>query len=149
MEYGYINESGFLRAKTVEERKVMFIGTDGKPQYRTVTVEEQAEVLAKNGWKPVDELDNDKLKADDGYIVRVKPYDAGGRISYEYETVKDAGKVKREISALKEELDSSDYKVIKCYEASLTGETMPYDAATLHSERQAIRDRINELQGEL
>lgn len=45
--------------------------------------------------------------------------------------------------------DIGDYKVVKCMEASLQGKEMPYDVATLVSERQAVRDRINELQSQI
>lgn len=53
----------------------------------------------------------------------------------------------QEISRLKHELSSTDYRVIKCAEAQLLGAPMPYDVAALHTERQALRDRINELEG--
>ena len=43
-----------------------------------------------------------------------------------------------------------DYRVIKCYEATLSGaKTMPYDTATLLAERQKVRDKINALQEEI
>lgn len=42
-----------------------------------------------------------------------------------------------------------DWKVIKIYEARLAGESDPYDYAELAAERQAARDRINEIQKEL
>ena len=42
-----------------------------------------------------------------------------------------------------------DYKIIKCYEASLIGKEAPYDAKTLIAERQKVRDQINALQDEI
>lgn len=51
-----------------------------------------------------------------------------------------------EIERLKSELQESDYKVIKCAEAMLVGAEMPYDVESLHKERQALRDKINELE---
>ena len=42
-----------------------------------------------------------------------------------------------------------DWKVIKCYEASLVGHELPYDITELMEARQAVRDEINELQTEL
>lgn len=43
-----------------------------------------------------------------------------------------------------------DYRVIKCYEATLSGaKTMPYDTTTLLAERQKVRDKINALQDEI
>ena len=54
-----------------------------------------------------------------------------------------------EIERLKSELQESDYKVIKCAEAMSIGADMPYDVASLHNERQALRDKINELESEV
>ena len=43
-----------------------------------------------------------------------------------------------------------DYRVIKCFEATLSGaKTMPYDTTTLLAERQKVRDKINALQAEV
>ena len=54
-----------------------------------------------------------------------------------------------EIERLKSELQESDYKVIKCAEALTIGSEMPYDVESLHKERQALRDKINELESEV
>ena len=54
--------------------------------------------------------------------------------------------VQEQIASLKAELSSTDYKIIKCSEAQLVGEALPYDIMALHAERQALRDRINELE---
>lgn len=51
------------------------------------------------------------------------------------------------IAELKAQLDSTDYKIIKCSECSLAGEELPYDIIALHTERQAIRNEINQLEG--
>lgn len=53
---------------------------------------------------------------------------------------------KEQIMALKAELSATDYKVIKCSEAQLAGEELPYDIVAIHAERQALRDKINELE---
>ena len=53
-----------------------------------------------------------------------------------------------EVEELKMQLAESDYKVIKIAECVACNLPMPYDAEALHSERQAIRDRINLLEGE-
>ena len=63
--------------------------------------------------------------------------------------VDDNGLRLSEIERLKSELQESDYKVIKCAEAMAVGEEMPYDVASLHKERQALRDKINELESEV
>ena len=54
-----------------------------------------------------------------------------------------------EIEHLKSKLQESDYKVIKCAEAMAVGAEMPYDVESLHNERQALRDKINELESEV
>lgn len=42
-----------------------------------------------------------------------------------------------------------DWKVCKSYEYSLVGQEIPYDVNELHAQRQAIRDRIKEIEEEL
>ena len=54
-----------------------------------------------------------------------------------------------EIERLKSELQESDYKVIKCAEAICLNAELPYNMAELHKERQALRDKINELESEV
>ena len=55
----------------------------------------------------------------------------------------------KEIDKLKAELSATDYKIIKCSEASLLGEELPYSVSELHATRQALRDRINQLESKL
>ena len=55
-------------------------------------------------------------------------------------------RIRAEIERLKAELSATDYKIIKCSEYSLNGQELPYDIAELHAQRQALRDRINELE---
>jgi len=54
-----------------------------------------------------------------------------------------------EINALVEELNSTDYRIVKAMEYSLVGLEVPYDIDALHMERQKKRDRINKLQNEI
>ena len=54
-----------------------------------------------------------------------------------------------DIESLKSELQASDYKVIKCAEAICLNEELPYNMTALHNERQALRDKINELESEV
>ena len=49
-----------------------------------------------------------------------------------------------EIRRMKRNLDATDYKVIKCLEAVLCGEELPYDIKALHEEREGYRRVINE-----
>ena len=71
------------------------------------------------------------------------------QIAVNEQVVDDNGLLLSEIERLKSELQESDYKVIKCAEAMAVGADMPYDVASLHNERQALRDKINELESEV
>lgn len=79
------------------------------------------------------------------------PYYKGANIGLKYEPVIEIPEpsVEDQIASLKAQLSSTDYKIIKCSEAQLLGEELPYDIASLHTERQALRDKINELEAEL
>jgi hypothetical protein len=47
---------------------------------------------------------------------------------------------------LKQNLIETDYKIIKCYEASLIGEALPYNINELIQQRNQWRVEINELE---
>ena len=62
--------------------------------------------------------------------------------------------IRQEIISLKARLsadtsDIGDYRITQVYESRLKGEPDPYDVETLIAERQAVRDKINELQKQL
>ena len=66
----------------------------------------------------------------------------------------DRERIESEIRTLQSKLDAptsdiGDWKIIKIYEARLSGESDPYNYAELKAARQAVRDEINELQAEL
>ena len=66
----------------------------------------------------------------------------------------DRERIESEIRTLQSKLDAptsdiGDWKIIKIYEARLSGESDPYDYAELKAARQAARDKINELQAQL
>ena len=65
------------------------------------------------------------------------------------QVVNNNGLLLSEIERIKSELQESDYKVIKCAEAMAVGADMPYNMTALHKERQALRDKINELESEV
>lgn len=127
-KYGYI-ENGFLRAREVEQGQVQNLSSE---------------------WKPVDDIDESKTISDDeNYTIRLVPYDNGNRISFNYEKVVNTTKLQGEIDAIKAELSETDYQVIKCYEASLVGEELPYDIKALHEDRNEKRAQINALETNL
>jgi cell division protein FtsB len=147
-EYGYM-ENGILRSKIIEQDAQKYKDANGKICTKIITIQAQIDAL-DDKYKPVDPIDDSKVKdVDDGYIIRLEPYDAGDHIAYNYVKVFDTKKVKSQIQDLKDALSDSDYKITKCYEANLLGESLPYDVNTLHTERQAKRDQINTLESTL
>lgn len=58
--------------------------------------------------------------------------------------IRDA--LEQEIRTLECQLRATDYEVIKAYEYEKCGIKAPYDMDAVHKERQAKRDRINEIQ---
>ena len=73
-----------------------------------------------------------------------------GRVFVDYISDIEQGIPKSsEIERLKSELQESDYKVIKCAEAICLNVELPYNMTALHKERQALRDKINELESEV
>jgi len=79
-----------------------------------------------------------------------KPYyvEEGDAVVQKWEVISnDPVKIASKISSLKSELNGSDYKVMKCYEAIIAkSEEMPYNVDKLIESRQAKRDEINRLE---
>lgn len=86
-----------------------------------VVLNPTAEMLAENGWVEV-----------------VPPTPTEEEIAQQQREAR--------IWELKDQLAQGDYKIIKCAEAQLTNEPMPYDVATLVAERNELRREINELE---
>lgn len=103
------------------------------------------------GWKQVELVDDTKLNCPLYHSVHIAPYDAGDKIRYKYEQRFNVKIVRNKIDELKASLTSNDscigdYRITKCYEASLIGESMPYDISELHQKRQEVRNEINRLE---
>lgn len=58
----------------------------------------------------------------------------------------DINIINQKIKYLKAQLSDSDYKVMKCYEATLLNLPLPYSMDEVHEIRQDYRDKINELE---
>lgn len=61
-------------------------------------------------------------------------------------TADEIEQLEQEIISLEWALKATDYEIIKCYEYEKSGMKAPYDMDAIHKERQAKRDRINEIQ---
>ena len=69
-------------------------------------------------------------------------------------TEEERGAIESQIRTLQSRLDAptsdiGDWKIIKIYEARLSGESDPYNFDELKAARQAVRDEINTLQAQL
>lgn len=61
-------------------------------------------------------------------------------------TDEEREQLEQEMISLEWALKATDYEIIKCYEYEKCGIKAPYDMDSVHKERQAKRDRINEIQ---
>ena len=152
--YGKINEKGLLSVKPVREKKEIrtkIVGKDkdGKDVVESyeyiMTVEEQKTALEREGWKPADEVDPEKVVCGENVKVIHVTVDAGDRITYKYEKVINTEGIRRKVESLQKKVAESDYQIRKCYEYSLVGKKMPYDIQAIHVDSEEIRIKIREL----
>ncbi len=104
-------------------------------------------LMVADGFKIYTEEEAPAIVLSDFQSLELKYRDEDFQIVGYYEVVDDSPeKVAAEIERLKSELTSTDYQIIKSYEYTLADKPSPYDISALHSQRQAIRNRINELE---
>lgn len=110
----------------------------------------------ENGFKELHETEpptdyNDETMELEKEIVERED----GDYEYKYTAVISVAKIEQSISLLKQQLADTDYKVVKNmeYQMAMMASVEPntivldlYDARELHNERQALRDKINELE---
>ncbi len=82
-------------------------------------------------------------KTELGEVMEVSYSLQNSKVRQNWAVVVDKVYYKNKAELLKKNIESSDYKIIKCYESSLLNEPLPYDIHSLISERKAIRDEIN------
>lgn len=97
-------------------------------------------VIIKDGFQIFNP--SEELLMEDGWLEYVQETQEVLKEGSFYEIFK-------EINRIKNQLSSSDYKVIKCMEASLCGVELPYDIQALYADRNALRNRINELENSI
>ena len=116
-------------------------------EYKTVDflTDIEKENLIIEGWSEVISLDNN-INPNEYYVNKKEVFIKDGQFYSTYVSFIDYKKCGNEITNLKQQLSDTDYKVIKNMEAQLVNEELPYDSVTLHAERQALRDKINELE---
>lgn len=72
-----------------------------------------------------------------------------GIVPEDVRKAQQAAPLEAALQSFKEQLNESDYRVIKNAEAQQAGEDPPYDPAALHATRQSARDRINQLEEQI
>lgn len=82
----------------------------------------------------------------EGQILELSYSLVDGKVHQNWTVVVDKKYYENQVKVLKKDIESSDYKIIKCYESNLLGVTLPYNITELISQRQAIRDNINEIE---
>ena len=97
-----------------------------------------------------DEEDYVILSNDGSVYVEPEPYIPTEEELAEQEKQSQIQNLKSQIIELKSQLAETDYIFVKCYEASLVGKTIDeYNFEELHTERQSLREQINQLEIEL
>ena len=98
------------------------------------------EIVTPDGQYKTVILDKNENVVKDGYVI----YD----LNLPSELTVFAGSLKFQgtFVYVNSDLTNTDYQIIKCFECSMLGEEIPYDINELHNSRQAIRDKINELE---
>ncbi len=107
--------------------------------------EQDKALLELETYLPFEETTPSCVNTSDSLVPYYEVVD--GTVVQKWEVrVNDPVVIEQQIEMLKAQLAASDYKVMKCYEASLVGKELPYDMTVLHEERQGVRDRIRELE---
>lgn len=132
------------------------IKNKGGNYFVTNDVEPNIQDLINVGYKPVhegtipNEYDEYTMELTKDIVER-----EDGDYEYKYTAVVSNAKIEQSISLLKQQLADTDYKVVKNmeYQMAMMTSVEPntiildlYDPQELHNERQALRDKINELE---
>lgn len=114
---------------------------------------ERCDVILNTNIEEIEEEENTKYSYDTYRLNMCYDEDIEEKIRNDFERYLNIAMEKErketaneEISKLQEELNNTDYKIIKCSEYQLAGLEIPYNIADLHANRQRLRDKINELQ---
>lgn len=88
---------------------------------------------------PPSEIEEGKILSDSFETV-------DGKVIQSWSLKDDPKFFQKKIEDLKASLSATDYKVTKCYEATMLGEELPYDLTQLASERSFMRSEINRIE---
>ena len=135
-----INVDDFKREALEKLKKEM----PDDAEYLNDMVEKQLDKLFEDGYKEF--IFSDKPEAGEGEKEVLSFEEIDNRIYQRWTVEPDVDYYLTLINEKKAKLAASDYKIIKCQEAQLVGNELPYDIEKLSIERQALRDEINDLE---
>ena len=115
-------------------------------EIQNINDDSDIEKLKSLGWVEVIKTERPQINNDYSNIVEYISEKENGDLILKYNISYNKNKIQENIILLKQQLADTDYKVIKNMEAQLANEELPYDSVTLHAERQALRNKINELE---
>lgn len=115
-------------------------------EIRKINDNSEIEKLKSSGWIEVIKTEPPQINNDYTNIIESIYENENGDLILKYNVSYNKTKIQEYINSFKQQLSDTDYKVIKNMEAQLANEELPYDSGTLHAERQALRDKINELE---
>lgn len=107
------------------------------------------ETLLREGFLPVEQESTEGLELGEFQSFKRCHRLEADRVVRYYEVVEDAQLLQQEIERLTEELASSDYKIVKSFEESLSGEAISCDIAPLRATRESLRSSIRTLRERL
>ena len=122
---------------------------------RQVESIEKEQELLNNGYYPSDVTPQPTIDEFHQLVQKIEFDEENKRCNHYWEETINVIAVKDQISVCKQQLADTDYKVIKNMEYQMAMMTCSepntiildlYDAQELHKERQAIRDKINNLE---
>lgn len=111
--------------------------------------------LQSQGWQEVINVEKPTYNEEIEYLHRYVNIEDDGSFKNVYVVMTDREKAINKITSLKQQLADTDYKVVKNmeYQMAMMATSEPntiildlYNPKELHDERQALRDKINELE---
>lgn len=142
----YFSNDGSIYNNPKATITVNFDDVKEAPNSVKVILNTKEEVIITSPWiKEIEYVEGEYPYIES--VDDVKNYDKSfGGLTVTYTFITEKERTLREISRLVSELSNTDYKIIKCFEYQLAGLEVPYDITELHATRQALRDKINELE---
>jgi hypothetical protein len=128
-----------------DNRLFLYLQIDNKNIVRSLSIEQSEETDIKFEVQSIDEINNYRnnfnfLKYINDKII------IDEELKNSLNLLNDKN---NRLNELKHNLEKTDYKIIKCYEAFMRQQTLPYNLEELTTQRDNWREEINQLEQEL